>query len=186
MATFIRAVAVAAVLSALCAGIAAAQDKTYNKPRFQDQRLDWCMQWGVNCGRPVADAFCQRRRFTNARVFRAEVVGGSEPTRLFGTGQVCNASFCTSFAYITCENPIPSDRIFTNPVWQGQRLDVCLQWATNCGKPAADAFCRAKGFTESFASFPDAQPGYAPTRVISSGRVCSGPACTGFQQVICK
>jgi hypothetical protein len=176
----------AAIVAPLWAGSAAAQDKTYNKPRIQDQRLDWCMQWGTNCGKPVADAFCNRRRFTNARVYRAEVVGRSEPTRLFGTNQVCNGSFCTAFAYITCENPIASDRIFANPAWQGKRLDVCLQWAANCGKPAADAFCRAKRFSESLASFPDAQPGYTPTRVISSGQVCTGSGCTGFQEIICR
>jgi hypothetical protein len=186
MAKTVRAMLLAAIVTLLWAASAAAQDRTYNKPRFMDQRLDWCLQWGVNCGKPVADAFCNRRRFANARVFRAEVVGLSEPTRLFGTGQECRGSFCTAFAYITCENPIPPERIFANPKWDGQRLDVCLQWATNCGKPAADAFCRAKHFTESMASFPDAQPGYTPTKVISSGQVCTGSFCTGFQEIICK
>jgi hypothetical protein len=164
-----------------------AEDRTFNKPRYEDARLDWCLQWGTHCGQPAADTFCNRRRFTRARVFRAEVVGRSEPTRLFGSYRVCrNEPYCTAFAYITCEDPIPSNRIFINPAWQGKRLDVCLQWAANCGKPAADAFCKSKHFAESFAWFPDAKPGYAPTKIISSGQLCNEAFCTGFQQIICK
>jgi hypothetical protein len=163
--------------------VLAAQDRTYNKPRYRDQRLDWCLTWGTNCGKAAADDFCMRRRFTGARVFRAEVAG--EPTRLIGSGQVCS-NHCMAFAYITCSDPIPGSRIFANPVWRDLRLDVCREWATNCGKPAADAFCRAKGFSESMHAAADAEPGYTSTRVIGTDQVCNGSGCTGFQQIICK
>src|SRR6056297_1672361 len=35
---------------------------------------------------------------------------------------------------------------FHEPMVDGHRLDWCREWAANCGKPAADAFCRAQGF----------------------------------------
>lgn len=166
---------------------AAGQDQTYNKPLFRDSRLDWCLTWGTNCGKPAADAFCNRRRFTAAKQMRAEIVGRSAATRLIGSDQICSGQdFCTAFAFITCEGPIPSHRVFANPVWKGQRLDVCQQWGANCGKPAADAFCRSKGFAESFHALPDQQPGNSSTRVIGTDQVCTGSFCTGFQQIICK
>ena len=177
------------VLIALIMAIApvAAQDKTYNKPRHGDTRLDWCLTWGTDCGRPAAVDFCNRRRYADVVVFRAEKVGKSEPTTLIGSNQVCSGhDFCTAFAYITCTGPIPTERVFANPVWKDRRLDFCLRWGADCGKPAADTFCRAKGYSDALHAVPDAKPGYAPTRVISSDHICDKPFCRGFQQIICR
>lgn len=166
---------------------AAAQDRTYNKPRFRDMRLDWCLTWGTDCGKPAALEFCHRRRYADVGVFRAEKVGKSEPTRLIGSNQTCSGQdFCTAFAYIACTGPISSERVFANPVWKDRRLDVCLRFGADCGKPAADAFCRAQGYADSFHSTPDAEAGNAPTRVISTGQICDKPFCRGFQQIICR
>ena len=168
-------------------GPAAAEDKTYNKPRYRDARLDWCVTWGTDCGRPAALEFCYRRRYADVRVFRAEKVGKSEPTRLIGSNQACSGhDFCTAFAYITCTGPIPAGRVFANPVWKDRRLDVCLRFGADCGKPAADAFCRAKGYSDALHAVPDAEAGYATTRVIGSDQICDKPFCRGFQQIICR
>jgi hypothetical protein len=41
---------------------AMAQDKTFQRPRIDDVRLDWCWSWEVkDCGKRVADMFCERR-----------------------------------------------------------------------------------------------------------------------------
>lgn len=166
---------------------AAAEDRTYNAPRHNDMRLDWCLTWGADCGRPAALAFCNRRRYADVVVFRAEVVGRSEPTSLIGTNEVCNGhDFCTAFAYITCTGPVSREQVFANPEWDGHRLDVCREWGTNCGQPAADAFCQAVGFSRALSAAPDRDPGYSSTRVISSGQICDQPFCRGFQQIICQ
>jgi hypothetical protein len=178
--------------AALCLALAAsaapakAQDKTYNAPRHNDMRLDWCLTWGADCGRPAALAFCNRRRYEDVVVFRAEKVGNSAPTSLIGTNQVCRGDFCTAFAYITCTAPIARDRVFANPTWNNQRLDVCREWGANCGRPAADAFCRANGFAAALHDTPDAEPGYGTTSVISTNQICDQPFCRGFQQIICR
>jgi len=39
--------------------MAIAQDKTFNKPRFRDNRLDWCFTWGTNCGKTSGGRFLQ-------------------------------------------------------------------------------------------------------------------------------
>lgn len=178
--------AVVCVLSWSAAPVAA-EDKTYNKPRYFNDRLDYCLTWGTNCGKPAAVAFCNRQRFPDVAVFGAEVVGKSAPTRLIGNNQVCSGQdFCTAFAYITCTGEIERNRVFVNPVWKDYRLDVCLQWGTNCGKPVADAFCKTKGFSRSFHAVVDAEPGYAATRLIGTDQICDKPFCVGFQQIICE
>ena len=64
------------------------------------------------------------------------------------------------------------------------RLDWCLSWATDCGKPAADAYCDWKGFSKS-SDFQIA-PDIGLTRIISSGQVCSDPGCDGFKFITCQ
>lgn len=41
----------------------------------------------------------------------------------------------------------PSTLVFNNPTVNGIPLDHCLNYAKNCGKPAADAYCRSQGFS---------------------------------------
>jgi hypothetical protein len=175
------------IVALFCSTALAQDERTFPKPRWFDQRLDWCLYWGTECGQPAADNFCKRRRFTGARNFAADPnIGSSEPTSVSGTNQVCNQSFCTGFKFITCHGPIPRERLFANPAWKGYRLDVCLTWGTDCGKPAADAYCRNKGFSSSFYSVVDAQPGYAHTRLIGTDQICDKNFCTGFQMIVCQ
>jgi hypothetical protein len=163
------------------------EEKVFIKPRWFDERLDWCFNWGSECGQPAADNFCKRRRFTGARDFAADPnIGRSEPTRVSGTNQVCNQSFCTGFRFITCYGPIPHERVFANPTWNEYRLDACLRWGAECGKPAADAFCRKKGFSESFYSVLDPERGRSHTRLIGTNQICDKDICVGFQMIICK
>lgn len=161
------------------------ESRTFQQPRYLDDRLDWCMKLGSDCGKPVAEAFCHRRRYENAAVFEAEVVGRSAQTRLMGSDQVCNGDNCTAFSFITCSAPIGMHRVFGNPTWKGYRLDVCWLGIGYCGKWSADAFCKAKGFSESLDSTPDQEPSNTPTRAIGNNQICE-KGCRGYQQIICK
>lgn len=38
------------------------------------------------------------------------------------------------------------NQLFQNPMINGYPLDLCKEWASNCGKPATDAFCKLKAF----------------------------------------
>lgn len=180
---FVASAVFLAVVS--CGSAASALDeKTYNQPRWFDDRLDWCLNWSADCGKPAADNFCKRRRYTGASRFAAE--SGVGRTRVSGTNQICSGSFCTGFKYITCYGPVPTQRVFQNPEWKGYRLDMCLNWGTNCGKPAADAFCRSEGFTESTYSVPDPEPGRGSTCLIGTSQICDQKFCVGFQMITCR
>jgi hypothetical protein len=71
---------------------------------------------------------------------------------------------------------------FSNPQINGVVVDHCLNWGTNCDQPAADQFCRMKGFAGAtgYQTYP-----HAPTYVIGDRRMCENEYCVGFSQVSC-
>ncbi len=75
---------------------------------------------------------------------------------------------------------------FTNPMYQGYRLDWCRKWANECGEPAASAWCRYKKFdhTNSWKKAPDIG-NTSHTKVFQGGRICDKPFCTGFSEIVC-
>jgi hypothetical protein len=73
--------------------------------------------------------------------------------------------------------------VFDNPLVNGIAVDVCLNWAQNCGQPAADAFCRSQGFAGSSNHAVTANA--PPTFVIGDGVVCSEAYCTRLSSITC-
>ncbi len=78
---------------------------------------------------------------------------------------------------------------YDRPLWGGERLDGCLLWATQCGQPAADQFCRMqqRGF-QSAAKWAIEQ--YVPrTKIIGDGKLCETGRninCGAFTFIECK
>lgn len=73
------------------------------------------------------------------------------------------------------------------PRYAGLRVDWCRFWREKCGKPAADEFCRRRGFAQA-ASFMRAPHigKREPTTVLGSGQVCDRAMCDGFASVTCS
>jgi hypothetical protein len=159
---------------------ASAETRTFNVPKQGGQRLDWCFNWSEGCGEQAANAWCAARGYTNATEFgKAEDV---PPTRLIGTGAVCDQAFCDSFSHITCTRPDPT-QTFHIPKQGAQRLDWCLNWSAGCGGEAANAYCVAKGFA-SATDFEKAED-VPPTRLIGTGAVCDQAFCDSFTFITC-
>lgn len=76
---------------------------------------------------------------------------------------------------------------FKSPMFQGNRLDWCRSWAKDCGKGAADAWCRYKGFDAASSTFQIAENiGKSfPTRTIDTGQICNQDFCDGFKLIEC-
>jgi hypothetical protein len=79
-----------------------------------------------------------------------------------------------------------ADQFFDHPNHpKGNRLDWCATWASNCGQPAADEFCRREGFGGSIGYAQD--PGVGFTHVLQDDRMfCWGQPCDGFRYIICN
>ena len=91
-------------------------------------------------------------------------------------------ALCVGFAQIP--RTATAQEGFREPRIEGNRLDWCLGWGKECGQPAADEFCRFKGY-KSALRFEVAHM-VGPTKVIGTGEMCSVPACDGFLYITCS
>ena len=173
-----------AVLALLATvAVADAGTKDFAKPKLGNNRLDWCLTWQQGCGQEAADAFCVSKGFQSASKFtNAPGIGANTPTRTIGDNSVCDSAGCDGFGAITCYKQA-ADTIYVKPKVDGVRIDWCLNWAKDCGKPAADAFCQSHGFASAF-KFSKA-PAVGPTRVIGTGQLCDDPTCDSFTSLSC-
>lgn len=75
---------------------------------------------------------------------------------------------------------------FAYPVYKLYRLNYCLHWNKDCGAPAADAWCQAKGFGQAADFAEDKNIGSVfPTIVLGDERVCAQFVCNGFREITC-
>jgi len=77
--------------------------EVFAPPRSEGKLVDICLNWGSGCGKPAADAFCQKAGFARATEFTvANDIGAQEPTLVMGDGKLCTEAFCDGFAMIQC------------------------------------------------------------------------------------
>jgi hypothetical protein len=78
--------------------------KEFNDPRVTvpqgNLALDVCRDWGTNCGKPAADAYCLAHGFVQASDFR--VASDSPPTVVIASKQVCSEQFCDRISWVQC------------------------------------------------------------------------------------
>src|SRR5262249_98509 len=76
---------------------------------------------------------------------------------------------------------------FSNPRYEGYRLDWWLDWGKNCGPQAAQAFCQQHQYTLAIDwTIAEYIGATSPTKVIGSGEVCGQDFCSGFSSITCK
>jgi hypothetical protein len=77
-------------------------------------------------------------------------------------------------------------RAFSQPRILGQVVDRCLEGSVQCGKPAADAFCRRLGYASALSYRIERDPArIATTIAIDSNLTIRAPAAQPFQMVKC-
>jgi hypothetical protein len=194
-------------------GVAQAAEQTFAKPKENGVRVDWCLNWGSQCGRPAADRFCQAKGFPQSNDFVEDVDVGSTgiSTLVTGTNQICRGGYCDAFTYITCAGPdappppprsdppvrpeppvrpTPTDadtETFEKPILRNARLNYCYRKGRGCGQRAADAFCESQDF-DGASDFRQSSP-LSPlvrTRFIGSRRICTDLVCFAFASITCE
>jgi hypothetical protein len=99
----LRVLAVAGLASAIGAKPAAAQLRTFDRPRHEGADVSYCGADGSSCGEGMATAWCRTVGYEFARDWaaRAGTDAASRAVRL-DDGAVCEGAACESFATITC------------------------------------------------------------------------------------
>jgi len=83
--------------------VATAASQTFAYPVYDLYRLNYCLNWGRDCGAPAADAWCRKQGFGKATDFALdENIGSIFPTIVLGETRVCAQFVCDGFAEITC------------------------------------------------------------------------------------
>ncbi|MEE8187993.1 MAG: hypothetical protein V3T80_02180 [Kiloniellales bacterium] len=79
-----------------------------------------------------------------------------------------------------------ASQTFIFPVHEIYRLNFCFNWDKDCGEPAAQAWCKVRGFNRAAAWTVDENIGSLfPTIVLGENRVCAKFVCDGFQEITC-
>jgi hypothetical protein len=157
-------------------------------------RLDYCREWGVDCGAPAAHAFCGQKEGAAwvASEFDIDHNIGSPETPTLAIGEFsgeCNQSYCDGFEHIQCED---TGRTSIEP---GVRLhylqvvpvavDYCLHWGSECGQPAADRYCEwthgGDWYATDFAKLDDV----GLTYILGDATACEESYCDTFSHITC-
>ena len=78
-------------------------------------------------------------------------------------------------------------KVFENPTINGVRVDRCMKWGpTGCGAPAANYWCRSKGYARAVDSEWKTGPPTVFQDPESSVKICDLFFCGGFTKVVCE
>ena len=99
-------------------GDASGEGTKFLDPLVDGVPLDYCLEWGSECGEPAADAWCRAQGYAGASTF--EVRSSSPPTRTFSSGQICDMVFCDRIISLTCIGGKGLDRPVRDDSKEGQ------------------------------------------------------------------
>jgi hypothetical protein len=177
--------------------VSAHQIKAENKatrnfwhPAYLGERLDYCTFDGKECGKPVADRYCQLLGydFSTQNVIAYNV----GLTHFLSTRVACKGWRCNGFMTIGCATglshnpPKPyhyREKRFYHPRFNDYRVDWCLEHNKGCGAKAAYSFCNRMGFMS--AKRYSKETHVRATKSIGSQELCFGNDCNAFDNIIC-
>lgn len=75
--------------------------KVYFNPKIAGYALDLCREWGANCGKSAATAFCKSKGHKFALSFK--VKHNTPPTKIIHGGGLCVESYCDRITKVECK-----------------------------------------------------------------------------------
>lgn len=91
----------------------------------------------------------------------------------------------TETALIAKPGITTSKKTFNKPEYKGHRLDWCLSKNLNCGKLAADRFCKLNGYAVATEWLKATDITETSTYLLDDRRACDKGSCDGFRYIIC-
>lgn len=158
--------------------------KKFMAPKYKGMPVDMCYKAPkLGCGKVAADAYCKKQGYYAALEYTKQTVTSGQTLQI-GGHVVCDPRFhgCETFQQITCRTDW---RTFVNPMYKEKPLDWCREFEENCGRPAAEAFCKNKGC--SLKSYFKRNIPQGETLTIGDNAVCDTDfhGCDSFSQITC-
>jgi len=159
-------------------------------PTYRGVRLDYCTVDGKECGKAVADRYCQ---FLGYDYSNQNVIAYNVGLTQFLSSQVrCTGWRCNGFMTIGCAiglshtPPKPyhyREQRFADPRYNDYRVDWCYNQKDGCGARAANSFCNRLGFMQAKYFIKETQ--VSATKTIGSQELCFGNQCNAFKMIVC-
>lgn len=159
-------------------------------PAYLGERLDYCSADGKECGKPVADRYCNMLGYAYAK--QAKIAYNLGLTHYISTGSSCKGWRCNGFMTIACATNLTHtppqsyhyrEKRFTAPRYNAYRVDWCYEKKEGCGARAANSFCKRMGFVRTQSFVKETQVG--ATKTIGSEELCFGNLCDAFKTIVC-
>ncbi|MBL7479929.1 hypothetical protein [Legionella bononiensis] len=164
--------------------------RTIWHPTYLGERLDYCSFDGKECGKEVANRYCQMLGYDySSQNVIAYNVG---LTNYLASRAQCKGWRCNGFMTISCSiglshNPPKPyhyrEKQFVYPRYNDYRVDWCYDKNKGCGARAANSFCSRMGFLQAKRFVKEAQ--ISATKSIGSQELCFGHQCNAFKSILC-
>jgi len=165
--------------------------RSFWHPMFLGERLDYCTLDGKECGKEVANRYCQMLGYDSAS--QSNIAYNIGLTNFIASRAQCKGWRCNGFMVINCtvglshNPPQPyhySEKRFAYPRYNDYRIDWCYNQGKGCGTRAANSFCSRMGYMKAkrFTKETD----ISATKTIGSEELCFGNECNGFKLIICS
>lgn len=165
--------------------------RSFWHPTFLGERLDYCTIDGKDCGKSVADRYCQILGYDYAS--QNVIAHNVGLTNYLATRARCTGWRCNGFMTISCamglshKPPKPyhyREKRFVFPRYNEYRIDWCYDRNKGCGQRAANSFCSRLGFIQAKRFVKQTQ--ITATKTIGSQELCFGNQCNAFKMIICS
>ena len=159
-------------------------------PTFLGERLDYCSLDGKECGKTIANRYCQMLGYDYAS--QSIIAHNVGLTNYLGSRARCTGWRCNGFMTIGCATGVlhhpPKlyhyrEKKFVNPRFNDYRIDWCYNRSKGCGARAANSFCSRMGYMQA-KGFKKEQH-VAATKTINSQELCFGKECSAFKMIVC-
>ncbi len=160
-------------------------------PTYHGERLDFCSIDGRECGKQVADRYCQLLGYDYSS--QNVIAHNLGLTNFLSTRAQCSGWRCNGFMTISCAKGIKhhpprpyhyTEKKYVYPRFNHYRLDWCYKQNHNCGAMAANSFCSRLGYVRAKRFIKEAQ--ISATKTIGSQELCFGNGCNSFREIICS
>lgn len=159
-------------------------------PAYNGERLNYCTLDGKECGRAVANHYCQMLGYDHASQHIIAYNVGL--THFISSRARCKGWSCNGFMMIGCATSVSHtppkpyhyrEKRFVDPRFNHYRVDWCYDQKGGCGARAANSFCSRMGFIQAKKFTKETQIG--ATQTIGSQELCFGNQCNAFKTIVC-